>query len=209
MASIFFNELKVESKPNPLMQAILEGNLGEVKTYLDLHPLPSNHLYLKMAVTLNHEDIVAYLLEKGADATSLHNLHMRICYATGNVNIMDMLIAHGAEITYHELYKIFNHQPMVDYLIDKQFDFNNRQLLLDLAQRADIDSIKQLIRLGCDIVQEEFLQAVCDKVAFVVLLLDHGIDKNLLQQYANQEVLAYLLEQILPEQPIEKKKHKL
>ena len=81
-----------------LDSAVVSGDLNVVK-YLLAHGANMDNSALVTAANENYPDIVAFLLDRGADVHYINDQALRDAAKHGYLNIVKMLVNHGANIT--------------------------------------------------------------------------------------------------------------
>lgn len=171
-------------------EAAQNGHLGFVKLFVEKHSVDI-HTYsdelLRNAVGKGHEDVVGYLLSKGADAKAWSNDPIRTAAENGHLGIVKLLVAAGADINagYYGSDVLgravgSGNAALVEYLLDNGADIkaDKHSAFIHAAREGKKDMVQLFLDRKVDANAEDgdaFVSAVSNqKFDTAELLLNKG-----------------------------------
>jgi ankyrin repeat protein len=180
-------------KSQEIFDAIRNGDIGKVKELVENDPQlvkarnARQFTPLHVAADVNNENIVSYLLEKGADPDAKGNNDWTPLLYAKNIGIAKLLVNNGADVNEGMpiAWALVNRRKeIVDYLIDmgaKLPEVKTSQGLLFLVRS---------LRCGSDKILKIYLQQGFD-------LLYESKSKNNLLHYASESNSSELIDQLI------------
>lgn len=205
---LYMTNTQTQKKQKELNKALIlacsQGNLEEVKELLkqgiDINQLNTMHLSgLSYACTYNHTNVIAFLLENGANpnlGTPLSESCRR-----GNLEAVNLLLDNGALITDEAFVAMYNrHENIALRLIDGNIDLtvksgSHKDTLLHYACAfGEVKIVRALLEKGADVnvknnLDDTPLFYACNKQAYLKvteqdrleiakMLIERGADVN-------------------------------
>ncbi|MEZ0226508.1 MAG: ankyrin repeat domain-containing protein [Alphaproteobacteria bacterium] len=164
------------------------GRLDFLKLFVEKHGVDV-HYYsdelIRNASRHGHEDVVEYLLSKGADHSAWGGDPMREACDNGHLGVVKKLVAAGAEIgNALDRAAANGKKDIVEYLLSKgtEADTHLGDAFTSASRGGHADVVALLLTHGVSVSagDNEAFVAACDNKHFAVaqLLLTHGADVN-------------------------------
>lgn len=186
------------------------GRLDFLKLFVEKHGVDVHHYsdeLLRNAARHGHEDVVGYLLSKGADHSAWGGDPMREACDNGHLGVVKKLVAAGAAIgNALERAASSGKKDIVEYLLSKDAGAHTGEAFTSACRQGHADVVALLLAHGASASanDNEAFVAACDNkhIAVAQVLLTQGADVNAqrgkpLRVAANRgeaEVVKFLLE---------------
>ncbi|MDE1151436.1 MAG: ankyrin repeat domain-containing protein [Micavibrio sp.] len=173
-------------------EACKAGRLNIVRDLVEKYDADIHHYsdeMLRTSVTHKQTAIVAYLLEKGAEADVWNSGPLKEACEDGSLEIVKLLVDAGAEIeNWHgeplQRAALNGHAAVVDYLLEKGADAkaDNYKAFIGAAREGHVDVLKIFTKhnIAADVKESEALTDALHSKQYdsANYLLAHGADIN-------------------------------
>jgi ankyrin repeat protein len=179
------------------------GYLDMVKYLVEEKGLDIKKADLKITINNNNLEILKYLVEHGAD---IKETDLFEAIRNNKLEMLKLLVENGADVNaqyegdsilWRAKHVLERNSPIIAYLKQHGAKLATKELLIDAIDRNDLNEVKNLLKKGFDIKNDDVNAAIRNNhLEILKVLVDHGAkpyDSDVVK-YSSSEIVEYLQE---------------